>query len=102
MLETKPQLTGSPFGDMLGMRAFLRTAPSEETEMRSSWWIVAATLAAGTSLLAQNPGNGNGKANGRGGRLVGQAGPNGSGGAGIVPLNYDGGPVMARPTFICI
>src|SRR5579862_983228 len=67
--------------------------------MRSPWWIVAATLAAGT-LLAQSAGNGDGKANGRGDRLVGQAGPSGSGGAGIVPLNYNGGPVMTGQTHI--
>ena len=60
--------------------------------MRSPLALIAATLAAGALLCAQN--NGNGKANGRGDRTHGAAAPGGSGASGVIPLNYNGGPVM--------
>ncbi len=66
--------------------------------MRSRFCIIAAALAAATLLLAQNPGNG--KANGRGDRVLGVAGPAGSSSAGPLLLTYHGGPVILGQTHI--
>jgi hypothetical protein len=69
--------------------------------MRTSLLVIAATLSAGTMLLAQGQGNGgNGKANGRGDRLIGMATPSQNAGSGITPLLYNGGPVMTGQTHI--
>ena len=67
--------------------------------MRSRFFIVAAALAVATLLLAQAPGNG--KANGRGDRLIGVSGAAGlSSTAGPILLNYNGGAVMLGQTHI--
>src|SRR5579863_7878053 len=67
--------------------------------------VTGAVFAAAAALLcAQGNGNGqalgNGKANGRGDRPIGQAGPGGTGGSGVVPLTYNGGPVILGQTHI--
>jgi hypothetical protein len=67
--------------------------------MRSRSCIIAATLAAATLLLAQNPGNG--KTSRRADRLIGVAGPAGSSSsAGPFLLIYNGGPVILGQTHI--
>jgi len=67
-----------------------------------SFVLATAALAASALLLAQGNGNGNGKgkANGRGNHVIGQSNESGTGGSGITPLNYNGGPVMLGQTHI--